>query len=189
MKTLDMILYTGIIIWFLIENYNLINRKSETGDQKVLDKIGLARLWVVYFITLAGPVLVSKLVEIPISNFIEIRYLGLFVFVFGVGLRLLAIQNLGKFFTMDLSIKKDHQLITNGVYKYIRHPAYSACIIAFIGIGLALNNWLSLFIAVIPGFLALNRRIESEEKALMDTFGNEYTQYRKKTKKWLPFIY
>ncbi|MCL8536151.1 hypothetical protein M9991_04670 [Chryseobacterium gallinarum] len=47
MKTLDIVIYTGIIVWSLIEYYYLRFRRSGNGDQKVTDKIGLQRLWII----------------------------------------------------------------------------------------------------------------------------------------------
>lgn len=189
MKTLDIVIYTGIIVWSLIEYYYLRFRRSGNGDQKVTDKIGLQRLWIIACFTRINPVLISILIKLPISNIIEFRYFGLAVFIGGVLLRALAIRNLGNFFTMDLTIKKDHQLITNGVYRYVRHPSYTAMLIGLIGIGLALNNWLSLLIGPLVFFLAFERRIADEERGLIGKFGNEYIQYQKRTKKWIPFIY
>ncbi|WP_347217480.1 isoprenylcysteine carboxylmethyltransferase family protein [Chryseobacterium sp.] len=189
MKILDVLIYMGMLIWFLLENYNLKNLRSGNEDQKIDDKIGLVRLWTVFIISLTGPVIAANFISLPISDRMELRYLGFFIFLSGIGLRLAAIRHLGRFFTINISIRKDHQLITGGVYKYIRHPSYSACIVIFIGVGLALNNWLSLFIAVVPAFLTLNKRIVSEEKALTEKFGDEYIQYRNNTKRWIPFIF
>lgn len=189
MKTFDVIVYFAAILWFLLEYYNIQTRLSADGDKKMADKIGVSKLWMILCISIFGPIILAELTDFPISDTVTIRYLGLFLFVCGVLLRVSAIRNLGKFFTMDLSIRKEHQLITTGVYKYIRHPSYTGIIIALTGAGLALNNWISLFFGTILFFLAFNKRISNEEKGLINCFGEEYIRYQKKTKRWIPFIY
>ncbi|WP_160138710.1 methyltransferase family protein [Chryseobacterium sp. c4a] len=189
MKTFDVIIYFGVIFWFVMEYYNIRTRLSSDGDKKMSDKIGVSNLWMIFCISLIGSVIIAELIDCPISSNISFRYLGLFLFVCGFILRVSAIRNLGKFFTMDLSIRKDHQLITTGVYKFIRHPSYTGIIIGLAGIGLTLNNWISLCFGTILFFMAFNKRISNEERGLVNCFGDEYIQYQKKTKRWIPFIY
>jgi len=58
-----------------------------------------------------------------------------------------------------------------------------------LGLGLYLNNWLSLVLAFLIPFIAFSYRINVEEKALVEQFGEEYLDYRRKTKKLIPFVY
>ena len=59
---------------------------------------------------------------------------GLVLFLAGVCLRLTAIRTLGKFYSHRVRINDDHQIITTGPYRYIRHPAYSGMLLANLGI-------------------------------------------------------
>ncbi len=54
-----------------------------------------------------------------------------------------------KHFTVNVAINNDHQLIQTDLYKYIRHPDYTGSLLFFLGLGLALMNWLSLLIIFI----------------------------------------
>ena len=96
---------------------------------------------------------------------------------------------MGKYFTVDVTIREGHQIKKDGVYSILRHPSYSASLLTFLGLGLFLNNWISLIIAFIPPFLAFLYRIKIEEKALTEQFGQDYIDYKKQTKKLIPFIY
>jgi protein-S-isoprenylcysteine O-methyltransferase Ste14 len=62
-------------------------------------------------------------------------------------------------------------------------------LLTFLGLGLSLNNWAALLIAFIPPFFAFSYRIKIEENVLANEFGQEYTEYRKQTKKLIPFVY
>jgi protein-S-isoprenylcysteine O-methyltransferase Ste14 len=57
------------------------------------------------------------------------------------------------------------------------------------GLALAMNSLISFIIVVIPVFVGLNYRIFIEEKLLVDEFGEEYTDFKAKRKKIIPFIW
>jgi protein-S-isoprenylcysteine O-methyltransferase Ste14 len=92
-------------------------------------------------------------------------------------------------FTVNVAIINEHQLKTTGLYKMVRHPSYLGLILIIIGLGLCLNSILSLFIIVIPDFLAINYRIAVEEKALTEEFGEKYSTYSARVKRIIPYIY
>lgn len=101
----------------------------------------------------------------------------------------MVINNLGKYFTVDVTIKKDHQLKTDGFYKYVRHPSYAFSLLTFLGLAIVLNNYISAVIVFVPVFLMFLYRIKIEEKVLTEQFGSDYSDYMKKTKRLIPFIY
>ena len=104
-------------------------------------------------------------------------------------LRFISIRTLGKLFTVDVTIRTDHKLKKDGVYRRIRHPAYSGSLLSFIGFGLSLNNWLSLSFVTILITIAFLHRIKIEEKLLTDKFGADYLDYKRKTYRLIPWIY
>lgn len=69
----------------------------------------------------------------PFWNNIIISYIGFILYLTGALLILVARAQIGRFGTAELSTEKDHQLFTQGVYKYIRNPMYSGGLIATIG--------------------------------------------------------
>lgn len=106
-----------------------------------------------------------------------------------VVLRLMVVDNLGKYFTVDVTIRKDHQLKTNGFYKLVRHPSYAFSLLTFAGLTVVLNNYIAAGFLLVPVFSMFIYRINIEEKALKDQFGKAYSDYMKKTKRLIPFIY
>jgi len=135
------------------------------------------------------PIIIAKTTDFSIAIGEWIQYLGLFLYILGIVLRIVVINYLGEYFTLDLTIKQDHKLITDGYYKLVRHPVYTAVLMTFLGFGLFLNNWISLAFAFLPVSVALISRIKNEETALVENFKDEYINYQKRTKKLIPFIY
>jgi protein-S-isoprenylcysteine O-methyltransferase Ste14 len=95
---------------------------------------------------------------------------------------------LGESFTYDVRAAHGQVVVERGAYRYVRHPSYTAGMLLFGGIGLALCNWLSLAIAVVFPLLAYSYRIAIEERLLVHTLGREYLEYAKRTKRLIPFV-
>lgn len=118
-----------------------------------------------------------------------IQPLGLTLLVMGIAVRGAAIWTLGKYFTGTVIIKRDHRLIRTGLYRYLRHPSYAGALLAHLGLGLSFANWFSLSLSSIPYFVAAFYRMRVEDKALRETFGAEYVDYSKATKRLIPKLY
>lgn len=178
-----------MVFWFLVEL--LLNRlmKSKTTDKKGQDKNSLQYIWITIMLVIPIGVYLSQITVFPISSYPVISYFGLILIVFGLFLRLFIIRTLGKSFTVDVTIRKQHVLKTDGFYRFLRHPSYSASLLSFVGLGFTVNNYLSLILIFTGVFAAFSYRIYAEEKALKTGFGVEYLEYMAKSKKLIPFIY
>jgi len=106
----------------------------------------------------------------------------------GLALRWIAVVVLGRYFTVNVVVMRDHRVVDTGPYRYVRHPSYSGLLLAFLGLGLFFNNWLSLVIVVVPVTIALVYRIRIEEAALGAVMGAEYAAYCARTKRLVPGI-
>jgi protein-S-isoprenylcysteine O-methyltransferase Ste14 len=106
----------------------------------------------------------------------------------GGWLRRHCFRMLGASFTFDVRVEEDQAIVDRGAYRFVRHPSYSAGMLLFGGIGLALTNWLSLVVAVVPPAVAYAYRISVEEHALVDALGPAYARYMKRTKRLVPFV-
>lgn len=135
----------------------------------------------------AIPNLLPKL-TIPGNAFILFSA-GIILILTGIILRWRSVRKLGRFFRSTIVIQEKHELITNGPYKYLRNPSYTAVLILFVGFGIGIGNWLSLLILLFTGIISFSRRISFEDQALWKTFGIEYEEYQKKTWALIPFIW
>lgn len=87
-----------------------------------------------------------------------------------------------------LGMEKTSQLVTVGLYRYIRHPLYSSLL--FLGWGMFFKSpsWLDAGLALLcTGFLVATARIEERENIIY--FGDEYQEYMKQSKMFIPFIF
>ena len=176
-------------LWILSEISLSLFRRSKKSYNKNADKGSLGMIWVIIIIANTLAYNVSRWIELPISTDPAIRYVGLGLIIVGIVIRLTIVASLGKFFTVNVTILEDHKLKQDGFYRYVRHPSYSASLLSFIGYGVSLNNWISLVIVTAAALTAFLIRIRIEEKTLMDHFGAEYVEYKKKTKRLIPFVY
>ena len=94
--------------------------------------------------------------------------------------------DLGKNWSVSLEVCENHQLMTHGVYRYIRHPMYASIWMWGLAQGMLLHNWLAGW-AVLPAFAAMYFiRTPREERLMVDTFGEAYHQYAARTGRLVP---
>lgn len=178
------------IVWILSEIILSRVTFSHSEQAKTLDRSSLPFLW----ITIAVSVNLGILVGFTGIGFISykpilISHVGIVLILLGLFVRWWAILILRRYFTANVSIQNGHQLITNGVYKYVRHPSYAGAILSFFGLGIAFSNWLVTIIIFFPVLFAFLRRIRIEENVLRKHFGEAYDQYSKSTSCLIPKIY
>jgi protein-S-isoprenylcysteine O-methyltransferase Ste14 len=118
----------------------------------------------------------------------SVRYTGLFLFFAGTILRLAAVFALGTRFSGLVAIQPNHQLKTDGLYKYIRHPSYTGLIVSMVGFVLVFRSIIGLILNIFI-FLLLLSRMDDEEKFLEQHFGSEYRTYCQRTRRLIPFVY
>lgn len=110
--------------------------------------------------------------------------LGVILFACGIALRTVAFWQLGKFYDPAVTIHHDHRLVQTGLYRFMRHPLYVGSLLLFLGFSLAFSSGIGLVvfcILVIPIFLW---RVHIEERELHTYFGNTWTAYAQKTRRW-----
>lgn len=184
-----MALYVTYFCWLLSEI--MVNRLMHSGktDKKDADKNSLRIIWLAIIVSISVAVYVSMTLNMPISSSPSFEYAGLVIIWAGIIARLLIIKSLGKYFTVDVTIRPDHQLKKDGPYKYLRHPSYFASLVSFAGFGISLNNIASLVIVMCAIIAAFIFRIKIEEQALIQQFGQQYLSYKKEVKALIPFVY
>jgi len=116
-----------------------------------------------------------------------IAVVGLVLFGISLVVRLLAIRTLGQMWSLNLEIREGHQLVTLGIYRWMRHPAYAAIMLEVVAIPLVANAYLTMLLPLglyIPLLLA---RWQREEVEMIAKFGEQYVNYRKQVWAFFPW--
>lgn len=118
-----------------------------------------------------------------------VRYAGIPLLMIGFVVRIVSRLALGKQFSGHVQTTPDHRLVTTGVYRYIRHPAYLAYLCLLVGFPLTFGSVAALACALASGVPALVYRIRIEEAALERWFPDDYHDYQSKTRRLVPFLW
>ncbi|GMM53335.1 protein-S-isoprenylcysteine carboxyl O-methyltransferase [Starmerella bacillaris] len=84
--------------------------------------------------------------------------------------------------------KEDHTLVQTGLYSIIRHPSYTGFYIWSVAMQIMVRNWISAVLFCVVDFVFFYKRLEKEEKALVEFFGNDYVLYKSRVWSGIPFI-
>lgn len=101
---------------------------------------------------------------------------------------LVAPVTLRKNYSFTLVIRRDHELVTSGIYRIVRHPIYFGAILVALGLPIGTASWIALppMLLLIPLVLY---RMGIEERLLLEKFGDDYRAYMERTKRLVPFLY
>jgi protein-S-isoprenylcysteine O-methyltransferase Ste14 len=103
--------------------------------------------------------------------------LGALLAAAGIAFRQWAIFILGRFFTVYVRVSEGQTVVESGPYRVLAHPSYTGMVMVFVGIGLMLDNWLSLACLAILPTVGLVIRIKVEERALLAGIGEPYRRF------------
>ncbi|NTV79371.1 MAG: isoprenylcysteine carboxylmethyltransferase family protein [Clostridiales bacterium] len=146
-------------------------------------RIALSFLLLFCILIYAGYPSWLSLLALPIPAWLRLTCLGLAV----ITLPLLnwAHLALGRHYSPDLVIIEEHVLITEGPYKFIRHPMYTFLLIFMLSISIFTANAIIFVPHLLSGILLL-LRLDNEEEMLIQEFGDEYRRYMLKTGRLWP---
>jgi protein-S-isoprenylcysteine O-methyltransferase Ste14 len=114
-------------------------------------------------------------------------YIGLALTVAGCVLAVWARVFLGRNWSALVTVKKDHTLIRNGPYSFVRHPIYSGLLLAMLGTAVA-EGEIRGFVAIAMALFAWWGKSLVEEQFMTEQFGAEYTEYQHRVKRLIPFV-
>lgn len=159
-----------------------LSRKVDGTPMMTAIRIGGLILWLSPFVYLINP------------NWMAWSKIGLpdSVRWFGVGLGVLCVlgiywlfSSIGTGITPTSGTRKEHKLVTHGIYRYIRHPLYTVGSSLFISFGMMADSWFVAALGILT-FILMAIRTPKEEANLIEKFGDEYREYMKRTGRFLP---
>jgi protein-S-isoprenylcysteine O-methyltransferase Ste14 len=182
----------GCVAWFIIRyphqrrsRKTRIASRTQTGLERFLLTVSFCGLGVIPFIYVAtGQPKFADYAFNPI-----LAWLGAILFAASLALFYVVHRDLGRSWSVTLELRDNHALITHGVYKWVRHPMYSAFWLWAIAQALLLPNWIAGFAGIVGFGTLYFCRVGHEEKMMIDGFGDSYREYMARTKRIIPGIY
>ncbi len=113
---------------------------------------------------------------------------GVAITAAGIGFALWARFTIGRNWSGDVTIKADHELVLHGPYRIVRHPIYSGITLALLGTAIAMGEVRGL-LAVVLGIVAWRIKWPSEERFMLEEFGDRYADYRRRVSALIPGIW
>ncbi len=159
-----------------------ISRKADGNAMMTVIRLGGFILWLSPFVYLVNPAWMSwSKIGLPEWT----RWLGV-----GIGiLCTLGIywlfRSIGSGITPASATRTEHKLVTNGIYRWVRHPLYTIGSSMFIAFGMMADNWFIAMFGVLA-FILMAIRTPKEETNLIAKFGDEYREYMKRTGAFIP---
>jgi protein-S-isoprenylcysteine O-methyltransferase Ste14 len=162
--------------------------KIATSYKTGLETGLLVLAWIGFFVPLIW-------VASPVFSFAEFPLLTvpLVVGVMSVGIGLWLFYrshaDLGTNWSVTLEIHEQHRLITQGVYRGIRHPMYLALALYSVGQALIIPNWVAGPSNLIAFAILFTCRVRAEERMMMERFGAKYAAYSAQTNRLIPGVW
>jgi protein-S-isoprenylcysteine O-methyltransferase len=180
----------AVVVLFPVSEIALsIFKRSKTPRGQSQDQGSAGLVWIAVALGVVGAV-AAQSVPIARPHWPDqiVRPIALVLVLSGLAIRWWAILTLGRFFTVDVATRREQPVVRTGPYRFVRHPSYAGALVAFLGIGVFMSNWLSVVVLLVPIALAVFIRIRIEERALLAALGAPYAHYCARTKRLVPGI-
>jgi Putative protein-S-isoprenylcysteine methyltransferase len=176
-----------LVCFFLFE-FILRHKKSKSLKTEKQDRKSTPFIFICYFIAVAILIALS-LLNVGFLGTPAMGIAGLIIMALGLVIRAWSMYVLGSSYSRTLRVEGSQKIVQTGPYKAIRHPGYLGSLLIWVGVGVALENWILLLINAALFLTCYLYRISAEEKMLVSEFGEAYRDYQKKSWRLLPFIF
>jgi len=186
------ILVIGAVSWFVIRlphqkrSWKTAIRSSQrTTREKLLLTCSLTGLGFIPFLyVFSGFPRFADYAFQPV-----LAWLGTAMFAASLWLFYRVHKELGRNWSDSLEVREQHKLVTAGLYRYVRHPMYTAFFMWAVAQALLLPNWIAGFSGLVGFGILFLFRVGREEQMMLDAFGEEYRAYMTRTARLIPGIY
>ena len=190
------LLFIGLYgLFFVVRGYyRFVKPKREEPEVEEQEKRGLGIIGIAMSITILSyfASIVLYLIGFPLMDIFQydtyslyLRWIGVIIVLIMIPLLAWIHRSLDRQYSACLRIKSGHHLITGGPYAKVRHPMYTVLGFFALGMSLVTANILmivfSVFIMAEFPFI-----VRQEEEMLIETFGEEYLEYMKRTHRFFP---
>ena len=183
------VLWSVVVLFPVFEIALARIKRANAQTSQLEDRGSLRLLWIAITVGIILAVAAQWVPSARLPGSAELyRLVGSGLILAGLALRLVSILTLGRLFTVNVAIHSDHPVVEKGPYRFVRHPSYSGLLLAFIGLGVSFQSWLSILVLLVPVVLAVVNRVATEERALLSFLGPPYMAFCARTKRFIPWV-
>jgi protein-S-isoprenylcysteine O-methyltransferase Ste14 len=182
------LIFWAVFLWAFAPEYAILRRRSERSSsqdahsKRVIESVQFLGALAAFA---AAPAL--RPAALPHASWLF--WIGVAVIIAGSLLRRHCWKMLGESFTGAVIVKTGQSVVERGAYRYVRHPSYTGGTLLFVGIGIALANWVSIVLLLFSSTAVYAFRVRIEEAALVSVIGSPYREYMTRTKRFVPFVF
>lgn len=179
-------LFVPLMVIISVQRLIVSFRQRSTMKGSVRFQWSFPVLMVLFTGVLVGTVVEYFLVERALN--LWVAGCGLVIFVSSVVVRGVAIRTLGRYWSLHVEIRPEHQLISSGIYGVVRHPIYLSVLLESLSIPLLGNAYYTLLGTMCLYWPVLFWRLWLEEQAMVEKFGDQYVAYKRRVPAIVPFV-
>lgn len=190
-QSIEVLIFCGWLFFLASWAWNARRVKSTARNES-----SAARLFKYWLPLIVAVVLVQPIHGMQDYSLIRLRFvpptiwvplLGVLLVWAGVLFCCWARLVLGRNWSAVVQVKRDHELIVRGPYRWVRHPIYTGLLMAFLGTALAIGEWRALLaVAIVAGSFWIKLRLE--ERWMREQFGETYVAYMARVKALIPGV-
>ena len=184
-KYLFLVMWFGFFVYWWAKSVNV--KAAERSESAPSRLTRLVLLICAAFLLLLPRVPLPFLNQRFLPSDISCFWIGAAITACGLLFAIWSRHHLGANWSQEVTVKKDHELITSGPYALVRHPIYTGLLLGTIGSAVARGEWRGL-LAVAIVFSELWRKLKLEEKWMRAQFGEPYEAYCRRVKALVPYI-
>lgn len=175
-----LIIIAGIVIWF----YPFVPAHQKTGPAAVVNRTsrwGMLLQFLAFTLLWQGKFWIRPL---PSWRLL----ISILAFALAITLSWTSSRALVGQLRADAALGADHRLIRSGPYSLVRNPIYLSMLLLLSAIGIVIASWQLFLAALIAFVIGTEIRVRTEEKLLASHFGEEFSNYKRSTPAYIPFL-
>ena len=176
--------YVAIAAGWLVWSAPFVVSKRNTAPAKELDRRarwGILLVGIAYTLLWQGKFWGRSVESWRIA-------LGILFFLLAALLSWTAKRALGRQWRVDAGLSPDHELVTSGPYRVVRHPIYSSMLCILLGTGIIVTPWWLLSLSLLVFLAGTEIRVRIEDRLLSSRFGDRFADYQRRIPAYLPFV-
>ncbi|RMI40053.1 isoprenylcysteine carboxylmethyltransferase family protein [Actinomadura harenae] len=182
--------YAALIVWLAGEVGLRVVEMRKAGTVRVSEH-GTLGLFVVLGVggTVVGAAVGRAVPSLDWHVGSAVYLVAAAVMLAGLVIRFWAIVTLGKFFRSSVHVQEGHEVVSDGPYRFVRHPSYTGLMLLFIGASLTFGNALAVVIFLVCVSIATLVRIRVEERVLSAELGEAYREFARTRARLVPYVW